>query len=61
MKHTTPLAFFKSDVSQNGKNNPEPWNNPGPSDQHKFFVVYINHNKPKKDDPDFSVKCFIVK
>ncbi|XP_060052947.1 cytochrome c oxidase subunit NDUFA4-like [Erinaceus europaeus] len=35
--YTIYLALFNPDVSWNRKNNPEPWNRLGPSDQYKFY------------------------
>uniref|UniRef100_A0A3Q2I3V2 Cytochrome c oxidase subunit NDUFA4 n=1 Tax=Equus caballus TaxID=9796 RepID=A0A3Q2I3V2_HORSE len=42
-------AVFNPDVSWDRKNNPEPWNKPGPSDQYKLFSVNVDYSKLKKE------------
>ncbi|XP_032812936.1 cytochrome c oxidase subunit NDUFA4 [Petromyzon marinus] len=51
--YTMRLALFNPDVSWDRKNNPEPWNKLGPTDQYKFVAVNIDYSKLKKDRPDF--------
>lgn len=51
--YTMRLALFNPDVSWDRKNNPEPWNKLGPTDQYKFMAVNIDYSKLKKDRPDF--------
>ncbi|XP_006011985.1 cytochrome c oxidase subunit NDUFA4L [Latimeria chalumnae] len=47
------LALFSPDVCWDKKNNPEPWNKLGPTDQYKFYSVNVDYSKLKKDRPDF--------
>ncbi|CAD7672882.1 unnamed protein product [Nyctereutes procyonoides] len=47
------LAMFNPDVSWDRKNNPEPWNKPGPNDQYKFYSVNVDYSKLKNEGPDF--------
>ncbi|XP_035584932.1 cytochrome c oxidase subunit NDUFA4-like [Zalophus californianus] len=47
------LALFSPDVSWDRKNNSEPWNKLGPSDQYKFYSVNVDDSKRKKEGPDF--------
>ncbi|XP_059575330.1 NADH dehydrogenase [ubiquinone] 1 alpha subcomplex subunit 4-like 2 [Alligator mississippiensis] len=47
------LALYSPDVSWDRKNNPEPWNKLGPTDQYKFFAVSTDYKSLKKDRPDF--------
>ncbi|XP_018612628.1 cytochrome c oxidase subunit NDUFA4L [Scleropages formosus] len=47
------LALRNPDVSWDPKNNPEPWNKLGPTDQYKFFAVNTDYSKLKKNGPDF--------
>ncbi|KAK2107097.1 NADH dehydrogenase 1 alpha subcomplex subunit 4 ndufa4, partial [Saguinus oedipus] len=47
------LALFNPDVCWDKKNNPEPWNKLGPSDQYKFYSVNVDYSKLKKERPDF--------
>ncbi|KAM9844121.1 cytochrome c oxidase subunit NDUFA4-like [Aulostomus maculatus] len=47
------LATRNPDVCWDRKNNPEPWNKFGPTDQYKFFTVNMDYSKLKKDRPDF--------
>nr|XP_034355234.1 cytochrome c oxidase subunit NDUFA4-like [Arvicanthis niloticus] len=51
--HVMCLALFSPDVSWDRKNNPEPWNKHGPSEQCMFYSVNVDYNKLKKIDPDF--------
>uniref|UniRef100_A0A8C7Y466 Cytochrome c oxidase subunit NDUFA4 n=1 Tax=Oryzias sinensis TaxID=183150 RepID=A0A8C7Y466_9TELE len=44
---------FKCNWIWDRKNNPEPWNKLGPTDQYKFFAVNMDYSKLKKDRPDF--------
>lgn len=39
------LALFNQDVRRNGKNNPEPQNKMGPSDQSKFYSMNVDYSK----------------
>uniref|UniRef100_A0A9J8CHE8 Cytochrome c oxidase subunit NDUFA4 n=1 Tax=Cyprinus carpio carpio TaxID=630221 RepID=A0A9J8CHE8_CYPCA len=47
------LALRNPDVCWDRKNNPEPWNKLGPTDQYKFYAVSMDYSKLKKDRPDF--------
>ncbi|XP_053456373.1 cytochrome c oxidase subunit NDUFA4-like [Nycticebus coucang] len=47
------LVLFNPDVSWDRKNNPEPWNKLGPTDQYKFSSVNMDYSKLKKEGPDF--------
>ncbi|XP_005388161.1 PREDICTED: cytochrome c oxidase subunit NDUFA4 [Chinchilla lanigera] len=51
--YLTRLALFNPDVSWDRKNNPEPWNKLGPTDQYKFYAVNTDYSKLKKEGPDF--------
>nr|CAI9693580.1 unnamed protein product [Rangifer tarandus platyrhynchus] len=51
--YVTRLTLFNPDVSRDGKNNPEPWNKLGPSDQYKLYSVNVDYSKLKKEGPDF--------
>ncbi|XP_064239857.1 cytochrome c oxidase subunit NDUFA4-like [Aotus nancymaae] len=42
-------ALFNPDVTWDRKNNPEPRNKLGPSDQYKFYLVNVDYSKPKKE------------
>ncbi|XP_053442347.1 cytochrome c oxidase subunit NDUFA4-like [Nycticebus coucang] len=47
------LALFNPDVSWDRKNNLEPGNKLGPTDQYKFYSVNVDYTKLKKEGPDF--------
>ncbi|XP_053416048.1 cytochrome c oxidase subunit NDUFA4-like [Nycticebus coucang] len=47
------LASFNPDVSSDRKNNPEPWNKLGPTDQYKFYSVNVCDSKLKKEGLEF--------
>uniref|UniRef100_A0A8B9ZVH9 NADH dehydrogenase [ubiquinone] 1 alpha subcomplex subunit 4-like 2 n=1 Tax=Anas zonorhyncha TaxID=75864 RepID=A0A8B9ZVH9_9AVES len=47
------LALYSPDVSWDRKNNPEPWNKLGPTDQYKFMAVSTDYKSLKKDRPSF--------
>ncbi|XP_040476045.1 cytochrome c oxidase subunit NDUFA4-like [Ursus americanus] len=47
------LALCNPDVSWDRKNNPEPWNRLGPSEQYKFYSVNVDYRKLKKEGLDF--------
>ncbi|XP_041864864.1 cytochrome c oxidase subunit NDUFA4-like [Melanotaenia boesemani] len=51
MLYLARLGLRNLDVCWDRKNNPEPWNKLGPTDQYKFYTV--NYSKLKKDCPDF--------
>ncbi|KAF6720982.1 Cytochrome c oxidase subunit NDUFA4 [Oryzias melastigma] len=53
MLYLARLGLRNPDVSWDRKNNPEPWNKLGPTDQYKFFAVSMDYSKLKKDRPDF--------
>ncbi|XP_050969126.1 NADH dehydrogenase [ubiquinone] 1 alpha subcomplex subunit 4-like 2 [Labeo rohita] len=40
-------------VSWDRKNNPEPWNNLGPTYQYKLVAVTTDYESLKKEGPDF--------
>ncbi|XP_037583405.1 cytochrome c oxidase subunit NDUFA4-like [Cebus imitator] len=42
-------AWFNPDVTWDRKNNPEPGNKLGPSNQYKFYSVNVDYSKPKKE------------
>ncbi|KAL4659247.1 NADH dehydrogenase-like [Arapaima gigas] len=50
------LALRNPDVSWDRKNNPEPWNKLGPTDQYKFFAVNTDYSKLKKNEPRTSTE-----
>uniref|UniRef100_A0A8C7E869 Uncharacterized protein n=1 Tax=Nothoprocta perdicaria TaxID=30464 RepID=A0A8C7E869_NOTPE len=47
------LALYSPDVSWDRKNNPEPWNKLGPTDQYKFVAVSTDYKSLKKERPSF--------
>ncbi|KAM8794149.1 NADH dehydrogenase [ubiquinone] 1 alpha subcomplex subunit 4-like 2 [Eudromia elegans] len=47
------LALRSPDVSWDRKNNPEPWNKLGPTDQYKFVAVSTDYKSLKKERPSF--------
>ncbi|XP_015742525.1 NADH dehydrogenase [ubiquinone] 1 alpha subcomplex subunit 4-like 2 isoform X2 [Coturnix japonica] len=47
------LALYSPDVSWDRKNNPEPWNKLGPTDQYKFIAVSTDYKNLKKERPSF--------
>ncbi|AWP19392.1 NADH dehydrogenase 1 alpha [Scophthalmus maximus] len=53
MSYLARLAIRNPDVCWDRKNNPEPWNKLGPTDQYKFYAVGIDYKKLKKEGPDF--------
>lgn len=53
MMYLARLGLRNPDVCWDRKNNPEPWNKLGPTDQYKFYAVNMDYSKLKKDRPDF--------
>ncbi|XP_048788809.1 NADH dehydrogenase [ubiquinone] 1 alpha subcomplex subunit 4-like 2 isoform X1 [Lagopus muta] len=53
------LALYSPDISPTAscswdrKNNPEPWNKLGPTDQYKFIAVSTDYKNLKKERPSF--------
>ncbi|XP_044770720.1 cytochrome c oxidase subunit NDUFA4-like [Neomonachus schauinslandi] len=47
------LALFNLDISWDRKNNLEPWNKLGPSDQYKFYSVNVDYSQLKKEGPNY--------
>ena len=47
------VGLVQSRLSWVRKNNPEPWDKLGPSEQCKFYSVNVDCSKLKKEGPDF--------
>ncbi|XP_029293724.1 cytochrome c oxidase subunit NDUFA4L [Cottoperca gobio] len=53
MGYLARLALRNPAVCWDRKNNPEPWDKLGPTDQYKFYSVNLDYSKLKKEGPDF--------